>query len=239
MQAVGAESETRLAGARSFGLCFGLFTLALVQRSCSTKFTCGWKNNLALVLMVLVEMQDWLEDLGLLHTSAWFSGIVVLEGRSEHWRRRVLGLLWLLHCFGEGFWLLTYSCRLGSLLLSFLIFNFQIKVVLGRLRTQQRPTGSRTSMRRQRRDSAMCMSITFIISIARTVAYCDNLSLPRTRSLWFWCQLLCGLFLAFKCIFQVFICILSEVEALFKLSILALQEFQVIEQLLFSILELL
>ena len=84
------------------------------------------------------------------------------------------------------------------------------------------------------------MSVAFIISIARTVAYRDDLSLSRTRSLWFWRQLLCGLFLlAFKCIFQVVICILSEVEALFKLSILALQEFQVITQLLFFILELL
>ena len=148
--------------------------------------------------------------------------------------------MWLLHSLCEGFWLLDYSCRLGSLLFNFLIFNFQIKVVLRLLRTQQRSTRSWTSMRRQRRDSATCMSVAFIISIARTVAYRDDLSLSRTRSLWFWRQILRSLFfLALKCILQVLICVLSEVETLFELSILALQEFQVIEQLLFSILELL
>lgn len=86
----------------------------------------------------------------------------------------------------------------------------------------------------------MSMSVTFTVSIARTVAYCDDLSLSGTRSLWFWRQLLRNLlFLAFECVFQVVIGILSEVEAILKLSVLALQEFQVIEQFLFFILKLL
>ena len=67
MQAVGAESEARLAGAGSFGLCFGIFTFV---ESWAMEFTHRRKNNLALVLLVLVVVQYWLEDLGLLHTSA-------------------------------------------------------------------------------------------------------------------------------------------------------------------------